>query len=98
METFSDFLNKKTINEAKEYPSQYDAEFMERVREVFSGLLHGGESAEIRKMVDEMDKIRAKDWFKYFGDESPWKVERLKSGKHKVVWDDSKAKKLGLDK
>ena len=88
---------KEFLDEAKKkYPSQYDAEFLVAYMQAINGLSTGGVSSDIIKLHHKIMTIHVPIWNKVFGDKSPWSVN-TSGRKPKVVWDQSKANKLGID-
>lgn len=86
---------KKYLNEAAKHPSQDSAEIIAKLKDMFSSLSYGGVDSDIRKKIEQMDKIRLSMWDSAFGDKSPWSI-KLRKGRSDVYWDDNKAEKLGL--
>lgn len=86
---------KKTA--AKDYPTQYDAEFMVELAMLLQNISTAGTSSftDAKNMINQMDKMRLEKWDVVFGDNSPWSTARGKKGL-KVKWNKDKAKRLGL--
>jgi len=87
---------KEFLEEAKKgYPTQYDAEFLLAYMESLRNYTQGGLTPEYLKFYNKINSIHMKLWDKTFGSKSPWKPEGI-GKKVKVVWDQSKANKLGI--
>lgn len=87
---------KEHLAEAKiKYPTQYDAEFLVEYMQNVQGMSAGGLSSDMQKLYNKIMSIHQPMWKKVFGDKSPWSVN-ISGRKPKVVWDQSKANKLGI--
>jgi len=88
---------KEHLEEARvKYPSQYDAEYLLEYANITASLSGGGLSPDMQKFHQKVISAQQPLWQKVFGDKSPWSVDTSKR-KPKVIWDQSKANKLGLD-
>ena len=85
----------KELNEAVNYPTQYEAEALAEWMDAMSGISLSGTSGELRKAFNKAEDIRLKEHERVFGPNSPWILKRG-SRKFTVEWDDRKAEKLGL--
>ena len=89
---------KEHLDEAKRtsYPPQYDDEYLLEYANITSGLSVGGLSPQMQKFHQKVISAHQKLWQKTFGEKTPWSVDTSKR-KPKVIWNQSKANKLGLD-
>ena len=69
----------KYLTEVKKYPTQYDAEFVAELTNIFNGFSMGGLSPWAMNTFRNMDKMRMKLWDKAFGDNSPWQPKQVKN-------------------
>lgn len=83
------------LNEAKNYPSQEDAEAMAEWFNLMNEHYSGAASNEVKSAINKAESIRIKLHKKIFNDKSPWAI-MSRRGKAEVVWDKDKAEALGL--
>lgn len=96
-EYYKKYLTKASKTAVKDYPTQYDAEFMVELAMLLQNISTAGTSSftDAKQMINEVDKKRMDKWDAVFGDSSPWSTVRGGKGL-KVKWNKDKAKRLGL--
>lgn len=95
LKKIDDLIGEGVVEEAVKYPSQQEAEWFLEFAEAINKASWGIPSPELKKFYEKVDAQKMKLWPKYFGDKSPWIVER-KRNKPSVEWDKFKADQLGL--
>ena len=98
LKKIDNLVEKEVVEEAKKYPSQYEAEALLNWTEAMGKISMDFGGAPVAKAAfDKAEKARTAVWDKIFGDKSPWKlVMKGSKGKRQVVWDNYKADQLGL--
>lgn len=79
------------------YPSQNDAEFVAELLSFLDSSFRGGITTPIADVFKKLEHIRIETFEYAFGKNSPWKYDARKKGSRRVIWDDKKAAKLGIE-
>ena len=96
LKKIDNLVEKEVVEEAKKYPSQYEAEALANWTNAMNSIsMDFGGAPMASKAYDKANKARLEVWDKIFGNNSPWKVV-MKKNKLTVAWDNFKADQLGL--
>lgn len=81
----------------KNYPSREEAEVCIEWFKSVDGVMWGADdiSDGLKKAFEKSEHIRQTEWRRVFGDDSPWRCGG-DIGSPKLIWDDDKARRLGV--
>ena len=99
---FKEFMNEEisneeVLNENIKYPTLQEAEDLINLLIAFMDLKIYTGTSEISSLRTKISNMIYTHYTKIFNEKTPWEVDKRKR-KWKVVWDNNKAKKLGIQK